>query len=130
MQCNAKFQLIISHIRSGIWDIGLQAIAHAGAGLVRLLSRLLGLLLQLGDVLLAHRGPVSLDGLLAVGGELRLPVALAVLVLREKVLLVLLLLVAVAVWRRGDRSVYYLGLACGTAMSLGGYCAVEVPLGT
>jgi hypothetical protein len=72
----------------GIGHCGLQAIVHAGAGLVRLLGRLLGLLLQLRDVLLggAARGPVRLHGLLAVRGLLVLLLVVGVVV--EVVLLV------------------------------------------
>lgn len=55
----------------------------------------LGALLQLGDVLVA--GAVGLDGLLAVRGELGLPVALAGLLLGEGVLLVLVVVVVVCV---------------------------------
>lgn len=56
----------------------------------------LGALLQLGDVLVA--GAVGLDGLLAVGGELGLPVALARLLFGEGVLLVLVVVVVVCCW--------------------------------
>lgn len=70
----------------------LQPVAHAGARLGRVLGMGLGTFLQLGDVLLtaAALGPIRLDGLFAVRRELRLPVALALLLLREEVLLVLL----------------------------------------
>jgi hypothetical protein len=58
---------------------------------VSLLGRLLGSLLKVLDVLLRiGLRSVSLDGLLAVRGELRLPVAAALLLLLEGVLLVLL----------------------------------------
>lgn len=56
-----------------------------------LLGVVLGALLQLGDVLLGVA--VGLDGLLAVRGELGLPVALAALLLGEGVLLVLVVVV-------------------------------------
>lgn len=59
----------------------LQAVAHAGAGLAVLLGGVLGALLHGRHVLLAAV-PVRLDGLLAVRRQLRLPVALARLVLR------------------------------------------------
>lgn len=58
-----------------------------------LLCRFLCPLLQLldgilrADIMLA---PVCLDGLLTVGGQLRLPVALAILLLCERILLVLI----------------------------------------
>lgn len=58
-----------------------------------LLGVVLGALLQLGDVLV--RGAVGLDGLLAVRGELGLPVALARLLLREGVLLVFVVVAVV-----------------------------------
>ena len=57
---------------------------------------LLGLLLQGLDVVLVLA--VGLDGLLAVGGQLGLPLALAALVLVERVLLVLLVLGVGVVW--------------------------------
>jgi hypothetical protein len=57
---------------------------------VSLLGRLLGSLLEVLDVLLRiGLRSVSLDGLLAVRGELGLPVAAALLLLLEGVLLVL-----------------------------------------
>lgn len=56
-----------------------------------LLGRLLGSLLEVLDVLVRiSLGSISLDGLLAVRGELGLPVAAALLLLLEGVLLVLL----------------------------------------
>jgi len=61
--------------------------------LVGLLGGLLRPLLKLLDGLggaVEGLGAVSLDGLLAVGGELGLPVALALLMLGEQVLLVAL----------------------------------------
>lgn len=64
----------------------LHGVCPAGAALGLFLDVLLGALLQLGDILVW--GTVGLDGLLAVGGELRLPVALARLLLGERVLLV------------------------------------------
>lgn len=71
----------------------LQSIPHAGTGLGLLLGGGLGPLLQL-----LHRvgvaglavGPVCLDGLLAVRGQLGLPVALALLLLGQRIDLVLL----------------------------------------
>lgn len=60
---------------------------------------LLGLLLQGLDVVLVLA--VGLDGLLAVGGQLGLPLALAALVLVERVLLVLLVLGVGVVWMVG-----------------------------
>jgi hypothetical protein len=70
-----------------------QPVAHAGAGLVGGLGGLLGAVLQalhglFGSLFARHA--VGPDGLLAVGGQLRLPVALALLLLGEGVLLVLL----------------------------------------
>lgn len=73
----------------------LHGVCPAGAALGLFLSVLLGALLQLGDVLV--RGAVGLDGLLAVRGELRLPVALARLLLGKRVLLVLLVILDVCV---------------------------------
>lgn len=70
------------------WFGSLHGVCTAGAALRLVLGVLLGPLLQLGDVLIW--GAVGLDGLLAVRGELRLPVALACLLLGERVLLVLL----------------------------------------
>lgn len=70
------------------WFESLHGVCPAGAALGLFLSVLLGALLQLGDVLVW--GAVGLDGLLAVRGELWLPVALARLLLGQRVLLVLL----------------------------------------
>lgn len=70
------------------WFGSLHGVCTAGAALRLVLSVLLGALLQLGDVLV--REAVGLHGLLAVRGELWLPVALARLLLGERVLLVLL----------------------------------------
>lgn len=70
------------------WLGSLHGVCTAGAALRLLLGVLLGALLQLGDVLV--RGAVGLDGLLAVRGELWLPVALARLLLGKRVFLVLL----------------------------------------
>src|SRR6187551_2644636 len=78
-------------------------VAHAGARLAALLGGLLGALLQLLDVILeaagalAASGAVGLDGLLAVRGQLRIPVALALLLLGQAVVLVLVHLVRVRV---------------------------------
>lgn len=80
------------------WFESLHGVCPAGAALGLFLSVLLGALLQLGDVLV--RGAVGLDGLLAVRGELWLPVALARLLLGERVLLVLL--VVLDVCARGE----------------------------
>jgi len=80
----------------------LQTVAHACAGLALLLDVLLGALLHFLDRDLA--GPVRLDSLLAVRGELRLPVALAFLLLLQQVHLVLVHLVRVrVVWGRARR---------------------------
>lgn len=81
------------------WFGSLHGVCTAGAALRLVLGVLLGALLQLGDVLV--RGAVGLDGLLAVRGELRLPVALARLLLGERVLLVLL--VVFDVCAKGER---------------------------
>lgn len=69
-----------------VW-LSLHGVCPAGAALALLLGVLLGALLQLGDVLV--RSAVGLDGLLAVRCQLGLPVALAVLLLGQRVLLVL-----------------------------------------
>lgn len=66
----------------------LHAVAHARARLGVLLGGPLGLLLQLGHALVGVA--VRLDGLLAVGRELGLPVAGALPLLVEGVVLVLL----------------------------------------
>jgi hypothetical protein len=71
----------------------LQAIAHARTLLAGLLGVALGTLMHGLHVLVG--AAVRLDGLLAVGGQLWLPVALAALLLLEQVLLVALLLVGV-----------------------------------
>lgn len=70
------------------WFWSLHGVCAAGAALRLLLGVLLGALLELGDVLV--RGAVGLDGLFAVRGELWLPVALARLLLEERIFLVLL----------------------------------------
>lgn len=69
----------------------LQPVSHTGAGLAGFLSSTLGPVLQ-GRYILRSvaASAVRLDGLLAVGRELGLPVALARLLLRQRVLLVLL----------------------------------------
>lgn len=64
----------------------LHGVCPAGAALGLVLDVLFGALLQLGNILV--RGAVGLDGFLAVRGELGLPVALASLLLGERVLLV------------------------------------------
>jgi hypothetical protein len=69
-------------------DARLQAVPHARARLAGLLGRPFGPLLQLLGGGSASES-VGLDGLLAVGRELGLPVALAVLLLLERVGLVL-----------------------------------------
>lgn len=69
------------------WFGSLHGICPAGAALSFVLGVLLGALLQLGDILV--RGAVGLDSLLTIRSELRLPVALARLLLGERVLLVL-----------------------------------------
>jgi hypothetical protein len=68
----------------------LHAVAHTRAALGSLLGRPLRALLQAVDLLggAIPRGPVRLDGFFAVGRELGLPVALAALLLGERVLLV------------------------------------------
>lgn len=65
-------------------------ITLARTRLVLRLGRPLRLLLQLGRIIRPSRPLVRLDGLLAVRGELRLPVAGALLLLGEGVGLVLL----------------------------------------
>ena len=62
-----------------------QAIAHVGS--LVLASSVLGALLELANVLLATA--ISLDCLLALRGKFRLPLALAGLLLVQRVLLVL-----------------------------------------
>ena len=80
------------HEKTVVQSFHLQPIAHAGARLGRILGVGLGALLHLRDILLGTLavGSVRLDGLLAVRCQLRLPVALALLLLREQILLVLL----------------------------------------
>lgn len=70
-----------------VCNLVLHGVFSRGARTRRLLGVLLGPLLQLLDGLV--RAAVGLDGLLAVRGELGLPVALALLLLGEGVLLVL-----------------------------------------
>lgn len=72
------------------WLGSLHGVCPAGAALGFVLDVLLGALLQLGDILV--RGAVGLDSLLTIRGELRLPVALARLLLGERVLLVLVVI--------------------------------------
>lgn len=74
-------------------------VCAAGAALRLVLNVLLGALLELRDALV--RGAVGLDGLLAVRSKLWLPVALARLLLGERVFLVLL--VVFYVCTKGDR---------------------------
>lgn len=69
----------------------LHGVLGRGAGLCVLLSVRLCALLQLADVLVGLA--VGFDGLLAVRGELGLPVALAGLLLGERVLLMLVVVV-------------------------------------
>lgn len=64
-----------------------QTVTHAGALFCALLSCVLGALLKLFDALLGSVA-VGLDGFLAVGGELGLPVTLALLLLLQGVDLV------------------------------------------
>lgn len=71
-----------------VCNLTLHGVFARGACTRRLLGVLLGPLLQLLDGLVG--AAVSLDGLLAVRGELGLPVALALLLLGEGVLLVLI----------------------------------------
>lgn len=67
--------------------VGLQSIVHTGACLALLLGDSLSALLQRLVVLLGRL--VSFDGLLAVRRELRLPMAISVLVFLHQVILVL-----------------------------------------